>query len=241
MSRINVTIVCGRRSELLKETLFSFNKNLFRNFEVSGVFANIDPFGGPADDQLRCVDTILQYFPDAQIFKPDQCSFTKAVKRLWQMPTESHFLHLEDDWVLNEPIYPSQITGMLTGKTKQLSLMCKEKNWNGKNLYHGYKEKLKFLGLKIWQWHKPEFTTSPSFLESNFARKSASLMIEELDPEKQFQGHLNLPLEEYSSRYRNRFHIGANQPNIVTDIGRSWREKQGLVKQVENGVSIWTQ
>ncbi len=241
MSEFDVTIVSGRRPELLKKTLGSFQDNLFRNFEVSNVFVNIDPFGGSDEDQVRCVDVVLQYFPDARIYQPEECSFTKAVKTLWQMPSKKYFFHLEDDWVLHEPIFPSQIADEFKGKTRQVSLMCKEKNWNGTDKYHGYRKKLKLMGVKVWHWHKPEFTTSPSFIENSFAKKCASMMDEGLDPEKQFQGNQNPPLEDFSSQYRNRFHVGQKQPNIITDIGRAWRAKQGLIKHVENGVSTWVQ
>jgi hypothetical protein len=98
-----------------------------------------------------------------------------------------------------------------------------------------------FLPFKSDDSRRPYFTTSPSFLDSSFARCSSELMDPLLDPEKQFYDGYNPELQHFASYYANRFLPGKNSPNIISDIGRNWRASLKLEKSTINGVSTWHQ
>ncbi len=111
---IALILVAGRRPELLKRTLRSFGEKVFDNFRIVGVFANIDPFMGTAEDGEACKKIILDRFPSAEISAPATPDFSEAVRSLWSKPRQPYFFHLEDDWlVLDDP--PSEGTAMPSG------------------------------------------------------------------------------------------------------------------------------
>ncbi len=109
MDAIDVSIVAGRRPDLLERTLASFEENLFRNFEIARVIANIDPIFGDEADHLKCIDLIRAMDSDALVSEPEEPGFGAAVKRTWSSTQASVILHLEDDWLLNYPITPKDI------------------------------------------------------------------------------------------------------------------------------------
>lgn len=99
---LDVTIVAGRRPDLLETTLDSFGSHLFSHFEMAKVFVNIDPFCGTDQDGDTCEAMIRETFNKVEIFRPVKPSFGGAVKRLWAKPKRNVFLHLEDDWAMTE-------------------------------------------------------------------------------------------------------------------------------------------
>lgn len=83
------------------------------------------------------------------------------------------------------------------------------------------------------------FGTSPRFLDPIFARKNSELMNPELDPEKHMRPGFNNDLFKYIAPYRAFIVKGFDQPNVIEDIGREWRDIRGITKKVINGVSHW--
>lgn len=85
---------------------------------------------------------------------------------------------------------------------------------------------------------EPVFTTSPSFLESEFARNCAALMDADLDPEKQLYDGRNYRLSAYVAGYRNRV-VGSGPPFLIRDNGRTFRKSLGVEKRIVDGRSVW--
>ena len=103
-NNLQIGLVSTRRPDLLERTLRSFDKNLFRNFKISGCYANIDPaFGGDKEHQLA-KDCIRDYLPKVTIREPTRAQFGDAVKWVWGQFTPDLALHLEDDWELLQSI-----------------------------------------------------------------------------------------------------------------------------------------
>lgn len=81
---MDITIVCGRRPDLLSRTLASFQDNMFRHFDIGTVHANIDPFCGTEAEGDACEALLRSHFPRVAIRRPETPSFGMAVKHLWQ-------------------------------------------------------------------------------------------------------------------------------------------------------------
>ena len=201
---IDLLLVSGSRPQLLERTLDSFGKNLLSNFEVSTVYANIDPFEGTAEDTQSCADLIRERFPACHIRAPDTCSFTGAVKWLWSNTSAAAALHLEDDWVIDREVRPEDVFN---------------------------------IGRK-YNYDRPIFTTSPSFLERSFAHECASKMRLDLDPEKQLYGDRNPELGQYTKTFRSRL-LGVGGDFWISDIGREHRQASNLKKTLIDGQSHW--
>ncbi len=238
MQQIDITLIAGRRPKLLQRTLESFARNVFDHFQINGVYANVDPIFGETAEEDICVDLIRQYFPTADIVRPASPGFCAAVAGCWQRTSAKTIFHLEDDWLCNEPIGPEDILA-LAGSTKQLSLLSKEKNWDGSAQYQIHKLQVKLLGVRVYRRMVNKFSTSPSFIDGDFARAASALMDLRLDPEKQFCNRTNMALFRYVTPYKNRLLFGKEQSPLITDIGRQWRDERRIEKSVIDGVSYW--
>jgi hypothetical protein len=237
---IDVTLVAGCRPELLSQTLASFSERLFRHFNIAGVVANIDPvFGGP-DEARACRKLILTRFPEAEIHQPESASFGGAVKRVWGRTTSDLVFHLEDDWLLNAEVGPENILPRFVEHTRAVVLVAKEHGWNGRDTFNVRRRKVRFLGIPVGRRHVNVFSTSPQFLDGGFARGCAELMDPALDPEKQMRPPHNPALRAYMRSYRSQLLPTASGSEMITDIGRAWRENRRIRKTVGDGISTWT-
>jgi hypothetical protein len=236
----DLTIVAGRRPTLLRDTLESFGQLVFPQFTFQSVLVNLDPFAGDEAAAAACKGILRDLFGEVVLFEPATPSFGGAVRRLWQHTSSDIVLHLEDDWLALQRIDRAAIEDLLVGPVKCVSLMCQEKKWDGRSLLQRTTKKRRLLGKTVWRSTHNQFTTSPSFLDGAFVRACAELLKPDLDPEKQFSNGTNPALERYVEGYQNRFLIGQSGPNVIADIGREWRDRQGIKKNLIAGASVWT-
>lgn len=243
MLGMDLCITAGRRAGLLADTLHSFEQNLFRHVRVERVIANIDPVFGDESD-LHAVQAVLRaFFPQAEIRVPAVPDFCESVKGNWERTQAALVFHLEDDWLLNEPIDIGAVQERFAHPlVMQVALHHKEKNWDiaRRGEAHTTRRRLRIGGLSLPLKRRfPVFTTSPAFLRGEFARGSAALMDCRFDPEKQFYRGVNPPLERYVRPYRSLLYAGT-QPYLITDTGRQWRDARGIAKTFVNHASVWS-
>jgi hypothetical protein len=234
----DVTLIAGHRETLLARTLESFSRNVFPNFPIRRVIANVDRFMGDDAEGDRCEALIRSYFPDAQIFRPETPDFASAVIRTWSATSASRVLHLEDDWVALEPIGPERIDPLFEPDVGAVTFMCVNKKT--RNLAHQTVRRLVRRGKKTVEDRLINaFSTSPGIFSGKFLREAAWRMEPALDPEKQFYRRTNPFLEEYALTKRCMFLRGTQRRDLVQDIGRQARAEVGLVKLYVKGASVW--
>lgn len=236
---IDITIVAGRRPDLLARTLESFSQNAFRFHNVVQVYANIDPIFGSAEDQEQCIALLNQHFNAPVIFTPETAGFGAAVQRLWQATTAQYVFHLEDDWIALDAL-DQRVETCFSERVKQVSFHSASQNWDIKKKGHLHRGKkyLKFLGVRLPLSTFTKFTTSPSILDGKVARRSASLMNPAFDPEKQFYSNVNKKLETYIANFDN-YIFSPHAVPVVEDTGRDWRDQRGIQKKIINAASSW--
>lgn len=241
MTQIDLCIIAGRRPALLKKTLASFSKNMFNTLELNKVYVNIDPIFGDEDNANECVDIVKEFRFDAIIFQPEEPNFCAAVKRLWAKTNAEFVLHLEDDWIVLTEVKESALKPFENNSIMQVSFHSASQNWDvGKNgNFHARKEKKRFLGIKFKSSASiPLFSTSPSLLRGTFARKSALLMNDKWDPEKQFYSGVNVELERFAAPFK-KYIFSPNGAPIIEGIGRLWRDERGIKKEIINSNPVW--
>ncbi len=237
---MDITLVCGRRPDLLRQTLDTFTDRIISNFPSGIVYANIDPFCGTEPEGDACENLIRERFDRVEITRPERASFGAAVKRLWQKPQSSFFLHMEDDWEALEPVFPQEIEDRLSGQVVQVQLSARDRP----HLPHRYSYRMSwvtFLGLKVAKkthFDRPLFSTSPSFIEREFARRCADMMDPELDPEKQLYAE-GQELGAFTRGYLNHPLLADGRRAVVRDLGRPWLARQGITKRITDGRSVW--
>ena len=239
--KIDITIVAGRRPELLRATLESFSYRAFSHHDVQDVFVNIDPIFGDQADADACINLVRDYFPSPVIFTPHEPGFGAAVKRLWSSTTSGFVMHLEDDWLAFDDIDARIEACFQAERVKQVSFHTANQNWDIKKRGHHHRRRryATFFGVKLpLPSTYPKFTTSPSIIEGDFARVSADLMNPAFDPEKQFYSGVNAALERAVAGCDN-YIFSPNSKPMILDTGRTWRQERGISKNVRNATSIW--
>ncbi len=233
-----MTLIAGHREALLGRTLESFTQDVFPNFQLRRVIANIDPFMGDAAEGDRCEALIRHHFPDALIFRPEAPDFASAVIRAWSATTAPRVLHLEDDWVALEPITPDRIEAKFEPDVGAVTFMSVNKHTRG--LYHQTARRLVRKGKRLVEDTLINaFSTSPGVFDGDFLREAAARMKPGLDPEKQFFRQINPALEAHALPKRCMFLRGSKRRELIVDIGRKARSEAGLEKLYENGASVW--
>jgi hypothetical protein len=236
----DVTLIAGHREALLARTLESFTRDVFPNFPLRRLIANIDRFMGDDAEGDRCEALIRGYFPDALVFRPEVPDFASAVIRTWEATTAPRVLHLEDDWIALEPITPDRIEPLFEPDVGAVTFMAVNKHTRG--LYHQTSRRVVKKGRQIVEDKLVNaFSTSPGVFDGDFLREAARRMKPGLDPEKQFYRQINPVLEEHALPKRCMFLRGSTHRELVQDIGRQARVDVGLVKLYENGASVWRQ
>lgn len=234
----DVTLIAGHREALLARTLESFTRDVFPNFPLRRVIANIDPFMGDAAEGDRCEALIRRHFPDALVFRPETPDFASAVIRAWSATTAPRVLHLEDDWVTMEPITADRIDAKFEPDVGAVTFMSVNKHTRG--LSHQTARRLVRKGKRVVEDALVNaFSTSPGVFEGEFLREAARRMKPGLDPEKQFFRQINPDLESLALPRRCMFLPGTNRRELIQDIGRKARSEAGLQKLYENGASVW--
>lgn len=236
----DLTLVCGQRPDLLEATLASFAGAFFDHVRLTGVYANIDPFGGTAEEGDACAALIRARFPEAQIFRPEVSGFAAAVIRLWQATTAEIVFHLEDDWLALAPLDPARIAAELQGDVQALTLMTATKNTRNQPFQTARRRVRQADGTEV-DLFVNAFSTSPGFFRGPFVRGAAPLMRPEFDPEKQFFRLLNPELEAFAMPWKCKFLFGPDRahPFLIEDIGRAWRERRRMGKWLVKGQSVW--
>lgn len=234
----DITLIAGHREALLARTLESFTRDVFPNFRLRRLIANLDPFMGDAAEGDRCEALIRRHFPQAMIFRPETADFASVVIRAWSATTAPRVLHLEDDWLALEPIGPDRIEPLFEPDVGAVTFMCLTKHTRG--LPHQTSRRVVKQGRRIVEDRLVNaFSTSPGVFEGDFLREAARRMHPGLDPEKQFFRQINPELEAHALPRRCMFLRGTTRRELIVDIGREARAAQGLVKLYENGASVW--
>lgn len=236
--QIGLSLVAGRRPDLLQRTLESFQTALFDHVDLAWVRVNLDPIFGTPEDGEAVVRLLADHFTDVELRQPERPGFCAAVKWLWGGVPDGPFFHLEDDWLAAEPIDMNRVSRSLRRRT---TAVCLRSKYHGTPLHKNYSE---FWGLMAWRdaplRRYPIFNTSPSFFDGAFARGAAALMDPELDPEKQMHPSQRLPILRYLLKYRCRYYFSETRGPVIIDIGRDWRAERGIEAHVVGAAKTWT-
>ncbi|WP_156001332.1 hypothetical protein [Thioalkalivibrio sp. ALgr3] len=239
---IDVCIVSGSRPFLLEAMLESFQRNLFVNFQIRSMFANVDPFMGDQRDQEKCVELIRDRFPEAVISSPSKSGFGAAVKRLWLQARDEPILHLEDDWILKEKVTDAVLDEFREdGRLGMLVLSMDKHDAEITPKYLTRRKEIRIFGqrLPLPFWRVNAFGTSPRFLRSGLANRFAKEMIPDLDPEKQVFRGKNKQLSALHEKWRSKLLWSSDKKTLISDIGTVYREEHGYRKNELDGMSVW--
>lgn len=230
---LDVTITAVRRPKILRRTLESFFKNLFKDTPCRAII-NIDPVGLDIDS-LRVIDVCREFFDEVIYNLTSEANFSKAFKWCWSQAKSDLVFHLEDDWSLTQEVDLGYLSEILK-KYRNIpyirlpqfpSGLTEMKNWNKIFKWAGEF----FIPPSQEKWLG--FTGHPALLKGSFVKYVAPILNTSLNPEKQFFQGGNSELAEYC----NKFHFvvygvpaDPPAPPFIEDIGRGWAAEQGWHK-----------
>jgi hypothetical protein len=215
------------------QTLQTFYENTSLSLDIGSVYANVDLFGGSRREQKECASILSSFYPKAFIRLPKKASFGDAVKFLWSKPESEFFIHLEDDWVT---LREFDVRTAPLGEDSRVRQFQFVKPTIDQGIWSKFRWRpLTMRPLYLPNYRRPSFTTSPSIIESGFAKEVSRLMQGELNPEKQFFNGLNRELESFSLRFRSQTLVRWFEDPIIQDIGRTWKEENGVVTSIIDG------
>jgi hypothetical protein len=236
---LDVTLISGFRPDLLRQTLASFDKYLFRHFDVANAYVNLDPFMGTIADGNECEEIVRGHFDRPVIRRPEDPSFGAAVKHVWSATGANHVLHLEDDWLCLSDVTPTMVTDAFGEKTGMVAMAHKPQR--SAITIGRRKRKYKLFGMNIYSRWISKFGTSPAFIRPGLCREYGLLIDPTKDPEKQVYRNANKKLCALQEKYEYRVLAGAAGEPIIADIGRDYRDARQVKKiNLQDGASYWT-
>jgi hypothetical protein len=240
---MDITMTAVRRPKVIEKTLKSFTENLFVVPEDHTLIVNVDPIGEGTHREV--VEVCTKYFPNTCIYGPDEPSFPKAVIKLWKMVSTDFFFHLEDDWVLERPIFESDLVNPLK-RNKDLACMRLYKenipNSNNPTMFGArYKYHNNYFtpipGSNNW---KNQFGLNPVLIRKKFIDEALPLMVGDQNPEKQFREN-NPLMKNILSKWTFAIYGRPGQKRMVWGKnGLHWRQKSKYKKPRDgSGFTTW--
>jgi len=230
---LDVTITATRRHEILRVTLESFKKNLFKDYPIK-IIINIDPVG-PDKDENDCLRVCWDVFPKAEMLfrAPSVPNFSEAFKWVWNESRSNYVFHLEDDWQLMREIDLKDMINMLN-RHECLALLrlpqarSTEKTMKNWNLFFPWNGE--FFECPEVLKMSAGFCGHPSLIKGEFVQRTAPYIDTTKNPEKQFH-HGPKEIIAEVSRWAYGVYSQPNMPSAIQDIGRKWAVQNGWCKQ----------
>jgi hypothetical protein len=230
------------RPQLIKTTLKSFSKNVIRDIPIREfrLILNVDPIG--EDVKQKVIYKIARKFiPNIVVIYPETPCFSRAVMNVWKQVESDFVFHLEEDWIFNRKVNLNNMISILNNNKKLSSLrLLKLDNPNDKRV---------FFFRSLWDY-QPEgyyishpdswkkcFGLNPILIRKKFIQEALPLMVEELNPEKQFR-YSNYRMRYFLQKWQYGIYAKPGETATISDIGRTWM-KQNKFKKPEDIFLTW--
>jgi hypothetical protein len=210
---LDVVITATLRTELLALTLRSFQARLLHHFDHVRAIINIDPAGEAGVRPADVLDVVRCYCNTVVARTPAKPSFSGAVQWGWSQVSTPFFLHLEDDWLLRKPLDLDVIDRAFSDPSiGGVSLSISSRDALGNKRVHRPSLRPGFFRTACIQSMLPRFDT-------------------EADPEKQWAN--GVPHWSFTGY--------PPCAEMLIDLGKKWRQAQGLRKWEAGSPVAWTQ
>lgn len=241
---LTLTMTATLRPELLKVTLESFHKNLFKDiFQTTHLVVNIDPTGhnGTNKDKHDRVEEILRIlslysFKSNTINVPEEPHFGHAFRWVISKIKTEYFFHLEEDWNLIQATSFRDMLSLFEEDPNLVHLRLSQfpsvngtmKTWNKFMKWNGkyFEVPYELKGGLGWAGH-------PSLNRTTFMKGCIQYSNPNGNPEKQLKLRRYSPpslIKLYSDSTFGIYHP-YNAPRSVVDIGRQWMIKNKFAKK----------
>jgi hypothetical protein len=247
---IDIAITATLRPELLYRTLRSFYDKCFNEYcydiknDNLHIVINVDPVGNNKKiskkiSQKNILKVCEEFSNNITYNFAPEASFPKAVKWVWSNCKHDYVFHLEDDWELNRYIRLKRLIKYLI-KTEVVAIKLYKKTYPKNEPYVMFDSEYKYDGdeLFIARDSGTQFGLNPTLIKRSYLTEALPLMVDDLNPEKQFR-HRNPNMKEFVLKYKYGIFGIPGDSALVTDIGTSWREKRNIRKPKGTSFLTW--
>jgi len=209
---LDITTPAMARPDIVNRTLESFSKNLKGiDFKKCRLIINVDPL--PENVKRKEVIKVAnKYFGEVIYNFPEKANFSAACNWIWSQATSTCILHLEDDWILKEPVNIKEI----------LRYFEEHKN-------------LQVVQLRAYRFKYDKIALSPCIMHKKLYSAIAGNLKEDINPEVQVRGEkfgIVMPYPSGNVSHKGKIITYPKGHKIILkDIGREWINKTQYRKQ----------
>jgi len=227
ISKIDITMTAVIRPQILRETLTSFCNNLFTERDRYRLIINIDNIGEKVKPKNIIKICKLFFKPEQIVYRVVPPSFSNAVIWTWSQVEAPWVFHLEDDWIINNPVDINDMIEIM--KTHSLTSLRLNKT----------RTKVSKVSKKYGFDPCPKISLNPNLFDGTFIKKMVPIMTSEQNPEKQLRiGKGKHPRGKLLTGLRHGIYSKISYKAMVTDTGRAWMSKSRFTKNT--GFKNWT-
>lgn len=185
---------------------------------------------------LDISDIVNQHFPNNLIRRKGKSLQAEALKWTWSQSESEFVLQWEDDWVLRDEVDLDIILSFMRNGRKYAGMIYFDRYGKSVFDYPGYKDK--FIRHSKWFWNRikekslggPPAVLRRQYIQDILPIIDGNVCLDILSREPQAQSIIN--------RWEVFVYSG-DKGNLVEDIGKEWKEKQGIrmIKRSDKGVS----
>lgn len=237
MEPFDITMTATLRPGLIRKTLESFNKNLFKEHVEKGrLIINIDMVGSPGiNSTVAEINKILddQPFCKKTVRIGTDPNFAQAWQWCMSQTRAKYIFNLEEDWELlisldfermvdlmeNTPYLAHLRLSQFKSTAESIKAWQNHAHWNGQ--FFEYDDRIK--QIDGWAGH-------PSINCRAFMDCVQLYMDPSANPEKQIKGSWGPQIEGLISQHRFGIYHPQNQGPAIRDLGREWMAENGYRK-----------
>lgn len=240
--RIDIATVATLRPYILEKTLDSFCSNLFFDKSRYRHVINVDCIGGDCDP-LEVVKISKKFFGNVVYNISKKPSYTKATKWVWKNSSTPFVFFLEDDWVINRKTDIDDMIKIMCQHDDICQVKLFKQNTPSGNVLKVFRSRFELAesGEFFVTDNTNAFSLNPSISRGGFLRSATSFMLDSKNPEKQFRINTgdNEHMRVFLNGWKYALYTRPGDTALVTDIGRTWRDKKGIIKSGGKHFTRW--
>ncbi len=239
MTRIDITMVAVIRPDLVRRTLKTVVKNIVDDPDRFRLILNIDPVGEKIKPE-KVAKVAKEYFSNVVYNIPNEPSFSKAVKWVWENSDAPFIFHIEDDWDITRKVDVNHMIEILVKYQNISSLrLFKYKTPNKKKFFTfscdwEYNED----GFYIARGWQKQFGLNPILIRREFIDEALPRMRDNVNPEKQFRDTQKY-MRKIIKKWKYALYTNPGDGPLAVDTGTKWRNKSKYVKPKKKTFLTW--
>jgi len=228
------------RPEIIRRTFKSFSENMLCGYKRKRAVLNIDLIGEDVP-WSKALWAAAAGFRHTEIKIGKKPNFARAFKWLWEQTKTKYTFWLEDDWELLTKIDLAEMVAVMD-KHPQLATLRLPYTPTAADHYKSWSHIFPWTGdyFKCPDEDRNAigYCGHPSLYRTSFMKEVLPLVKTNMCPEKQIKGRLP-KMREILNRWDLGVFSKPNQPPVIRDIGREWRDSRGLNKDSTIYFTSW--